>query len=184
MSTTTHSVQINCPTDSHINPTVQIYGTGVLSIGHNVRIDAFCIITVSEAGVEIGNNIHIGAGTYLFGGGAKIHLKDYACTSTRCMIFTSSDDFVAGYPVGPMVPAEYRSVYSAPVTLEEYAAIGCSTIIFPGVTMEWGSIAGTGCVVKDSVARGQVVVGNPQRILKARNLDKLKEIDERLHNRS
>jgi galactoside O-acetyltransferase len=42
-----------------ISSKASIYGADKISIGSNVRIDDFCIISTSDEGVEIGNNVHI-----------------------------------------------------------------------------------------------------------------------------
>ena len=52
-----------------ISNKVSIYGAEFISIGDNVRIDDFCILSGK---ITFGNNIHIGAGSVVIGGGAMI----------------------------------------------------------------------------------------------------------------
>ena len=51
------------------------YGTGNISMGDNVRIDDFCILSCY---IELGNNIHIAAFTALYGGENGIFIDDFA----------------------------------------------------------------------------------------------------------
>ena len=51
-----------------ISNKVSIYGAEFISIGDNVRIDDFCILSGK---ITFGNNIHIGAGSVVIGGGGQ-----------------------------------------------------------------------------------------------------------------
>ena len=51
-----------------------IYSPTKISIGSNVRIDDFCILS---GNITIGSNVHISAYTALFGGG-EIIIEDYS----------------------------------------------------------------------------------------------------------
>ena len=52
-----------------ISNKVSIYGAEFISIGDNVRIDDFCILSGK---ITFGNNIHIGAGSVVIGGGGAM----------------------------------------------------------------------------------------------------------------
>ena len=45
-----------------ISKMTSLYGTEKISIGNNVRIDDFCLLSGK---VTIGNNVHIAAGCYI-----------------------------------------------------------------------------------------------------------------------
>ena len=52
-----------------------IYQADKISIGSNVRIDDFCILSGE---IEIGNYVHIAAYTSLFAGDAGIRMEDFS----------------------------------------------------------------------------------------------------------
>lgn len=152
-----------------IHPTVQIFGEK-LKVGQNVRIDAFCVIS---GDVEIGDNVHISCGVYLYGSSGKITIGNYAGISAGCCVFTATDDFVEGYLTGPCVPDEYRKVHIGDVTIEEAVVIGAKSIVFPGVKLGRGCAVGALSLVKKSVTPYSIVVGPEQRIIGTRNDERM-----------
>ena len=62
-----------------------IYGCENISIGNNVRIDDFCILS---GHIEIGNYIHIAAFTALYGGKDGIFIEDFANLSSRISVYS------------------------------------------------------------------------------------------------
>ena len=63
-----------------------------ISIGNNVRIDDFCVLSAGSGGIEIGNYIHIAVYMSLIGAG-KITLCDFSGISSRVAIYSSNDDY-------------------------------------------------------------------------------------------
>jgi len=53
----------------------------------------------------------------------------------------------------------------APVVIENDVWIGCRAIILKGVTLGHGCVVAAGAVVTKSVEAGQIVAGNPARII-------------------
>ena len=66
-----------------------IYGAKDISIGNNVRIDDFCILS---GVINLGSNIHISAYCALYGA-YGINMEDYTGLSPRCTVFSATDDF-------------------------------------------------------------------------------------------
>ena len=62
-----------------------IYGAEKISIGNNVRIDDFCILSGQ---IKLGNYIHIAAYSALYGGEDGIVIKDFANISSRVSIYS------------------------------------------------------------------------------------------------
>jgi acetyltransferase-like isoleucine patch superfamily enzyme len=58
-----------------------------------------------------------------------------------------------------------------PIRIEDDVWIGAGVIILKGVTIESGAVVGAGSVVTKNVARNTIVVGNPARPLRSRELD-------------
>lgn len=49
-----------------ISDKVSFYNCANISIGNNVRIDDFCVLSAGEGGIVIGNNVHIAVYSSLF----------------------------------------------------------------------------------------------------------------------
>jgi acetyltransferase-like isoleucine patch superfamily enzyme len=66
----------------------------------------------------------------------------------------------------------------APIILHDDVFVGEAAIILPGVTVGAGSIVGAGAVVRQSVAAGSVVLGNPAKVVaKVEDVVRLWEAD-------
>lgn len=151
-----------------------------ISIGSNVRIDAFCILSAGEEGIEIGDFIHIGAGVSVHGGGGRIVLNDFASLSGRVSIYTASDDFHDGWLVGPTVPDEYRKLKKGDVILAKFAVVGCGSVLLPGVSLGEGCAVGALSVIRKSVHPGQIVCGNPAVNVGSRDRAQLLALEQQL----
>ena len=117
----------------------RIYGASNISIGSNVRIDDFVILSGK---IEIGNFVHIGAFSSITGGKAGVRIGDFCGMSSQSKIFATTDDFVNGYLVGPCVPMEMRNVIEKPVLLTKHCHIGSHSLVLPGSIFELGACLG------------------------------------------
>ena len=97
-----------------ISKKASIYGGANISLGNNVRIDDFCILS---GNIEIGNYVHISAYAALFAGEAGIKIDDYVAISSRCVVYAVSDDYSGEYMTNPMVPEKYTNVIKKKVLL-------------------------------------------------------------------
>jgi acetyltransferase-like isoleucine patch superfamily enzyme len=147
-----------------ISDKCSIYATDLV-IGDNVRIDDFCILSGK---ITLGNNIHIGAYSALYGKHGII-MQDFTGLSPRCTIFSASDDFSGNFLISPMTPDEYTHVTGGVVTLKQFVQIGAGTIIMPCVTIGTGSAVGAMSFVKHDVRRWEIVAGNPLKFIKYRH---------------
>ena len=68
-----------------ISKKASIYGTENITIGNNVRIDDFCILSAGLDGITLRNNIHIAAYASLIGQ-AHVAIDDFANISARVSI--------------------------------------------------------------------------------------------------
>ena len=135
-----------------------------VSIGHDVRIDAFCIISAGEDGVVMGNYIHLGAGSMIFGGGGKVEFEDFSCLSSRVSVFSVSDDYSGESLTNPMTPDDLKQLNKGPVTLKRHALVGCGSVIMPGVTVGMGAAVGALSFVNKDIPELSIGVGTPVRI--------------------
>ncbi|WP_421274769.1 acyltransferase [Aeromonas veronii] len=155
-----------------ISDKASIYGASRIRIGHNVRIDDFCVLSAGEGGIDIGNYIHIAVYSSLIGAG-KITLSDFCNISSKVAIYSSNDDYSGEYMTNPMVPAEYTNVTHADVTLAKHVIIGSGSVVLPGVTLHEGTAVGSlSMITKDCEAFG-VYIGVPAKKIKNRKRELL-----------
>lgn len=147
-----------------ISKKASIYGASSISIGSNVRIDDFCILSGS---ITLGSNIHISAYSALYGA-RGIFLEDYTGISPRCTLFSAMDDFGGEYLIGPIHPVELTNVTGGPIILKRFVQIGAGTIIFPNITIEKGSVIGACSLVNKSVTEWGIYAGIPAKYKKQR----------------
>ena len=162
-----------------ISRKASIYGAENITIGHDVRIDDFCILSGK---ITLGSYIHISAGTFLYAGSAGITIGDFSSISSRCAVYAITDDLSGEAMVGSMLPDEFRHVISGEVVLEDYVNIGTGCTILPGVrlregtalwamsmatksTKEWGIYFGIPC--KRVIDRSKKMLELREQFLKA-----------------
>ncbi len=155
-----------------ISDKTSFYNCSNISIGHNVRIDDFCVLSAGDGGIIIGNNIHIAVYSSLIGAG-KITLSDFSGLSSRVSIYSSNDNYSGATMTNPTIPSEYTGVTHADVYLGKHSGVGSGSIILPGVTLEEGAAVGAlSLVTKDCKAFG-IYLGVPARFIKKRKCDLL-----------
>lgn len=140
-----------------ISRKASLYGVGKMSIGNNVRIDDFCILS---GNITIGNNIHISAYVALYGA-EGIELEDYTGISARSTIYSAMDDFSGDYLIGPIHPEEITHVTGGKVTVKAYTQIGANVLVFPNLTIGEGCVIGACSMVRKSLAPWGVYYGLP-----------------------
>ena len=122
-----------------ISKLARLYDASNISIGDNVRIDDYVILSGK---IEIGSFVHIGAFSSITGGRVGVRIGDFCGMSSQSKIFATSDDFVNGYLVGPCVPMHFRNVIEKPVLLTKHCHIGSHSLVLPGSTFLLGSCLG------------------------------------------
>ncbi len=160
-----------------IAPTVKLYGhTDLLSVGPNTRIDDFTILSVGLEGLSIGKNVHISNSVFLSGYSGRIHIGNYCFVASRSCLLTATDDMSADCLVGPQVDLQYRKILSGPITLEDASGVATGSIIFPNVIIGFGAVVGALSICKKDVPEGYVIGGTNHRVLKIRNVEKIREL--------
>lgn len=150
-----------------ISDRASFYNTSKISLGNNVRIDDYCVLSAGLGGICIGNYIHIAVFSSLIGAG-KITLSDFCNISSRVSIYSSNDDYSGSAMTNPTLPSQYTGATHADVLLGKHVIIGCGSIILPGITLEEGVAVGAlSLVAKDCKAFG-IYAGNPARRVKER----------------
>ena len=147
-----------------------IYSPEKISIGDNVRIDDFCILS---GNTTLGSNIHIAAYCALYGV-FDIEMEDYTGLSPRCTVFSATDDFSGDYLISPMVDKSKTNVTGGKILIKKYSQIGANTVILPDVTIETGVAVGTMSLVNKSLKEWGIYIGIPVKRIKDRKKGLLK----------
>lgn len=168
--------------DCVIHQTVQFFNPQAISIGDNVRIDCFSLISAGPKGVEIGSHVHIGAGCYFFGGGGRLVLEDFSGASPRVSLFTASDDFIEGYLRGPRVPDKYRKVRQGDVVLRFNAGVAAGSILLPGVSVGVNACVGAMTVVSRNIPDNGLFAGSPPKLVICRDGDLCSRLSQEFLN--
>lgn len=147
----------------------RIYSPHLLSIGNNVRIDDFCILS---GNIEIGSRVHISAFCALYGA-LGIKISDDSGVSAKSIIYSAIDDFSGEYLIGPMQERKKTNVTGGLVLLERYVQIGAGCIIFPNLTIREGSVVGAMSLVKKSTESWSINAGIPSKKIKLRSKNML-----------
>lgn len=147
-----------------ISDKASIYSPHLISIGSNVRIDDFCILSGE---ITLGNYIHIAAYCALYGK-YGIVMDDYTGLSPRCTLFSASDDFGGDYLISPMVPEAYTNVTGGLIHIKKFSQIGANTVILPNVTIAEGVAVGAMSLVKNDLKEWMIYAGIPANKIKQR----------------
>lgn len=148
---------------------VSIYSPEKISIGNNVRIDDFCILS---GDITIGNYIHIAAYCGFFGG-AGIEIKDFSTTSSRVAIYSISDDYSGLSLTNPMIDEKYKNLKKGKVILKKHTIVGTGSTILPGVILGEGTAVGAHSLINKSTDDWGMYVGSPAKRIKERKKDLL-----------
>jgi len=173
-----------CGVNVLISKKASIYNPSKISIGSNVRIDDFCVLSAGEGGIEIGDYIHIAVFCSLIGAG-KIVLGDFANLSSRVSIYSSNDDYSGEHMTNPMVPSQFTGVTHADVLIGKHSIIGSGSVVLPGIILEEGVTVGALSLVNKHCQAFGIYVGVPARRIGERKPGLLDlEIQLRQHDAS
>jgi galactoside O-acetyltransferase len=152
-----------------ISNKASIYGASNISIGDNVRIDDYCILS---GVIELKSYIHISAFCALYGKQA-IYIDSFSGTSPRTTIFSAIDDFSGEFLINPMIPMQLTKVKGGPVIINKYVQIGANTIIMPNLTIGEGTVTGAFSFVNKNLDNWGIYAGIPAIKIKERKKDLL-----------
>ncbi len=156
---------------------IRVFGAGKITIGDNVRIDAFCILATGDNGyINIGSHIHIASDVALYGGGG-IRLDDFCTISSKCTLYSVSDDYSGDYLIGPQISEEYLKVEKKPIILEKYSAIGAHSLVLPGTILREGSVLGAMSLATRELQEWKIYAGIPAKFIKERKQELIEKAD-------
>lgn len=155
-----------------ISKKASFYRCDKISIGSNVRIDDFCVLSAGDGGIFIQDFIHIAVYSSLIGKEC-ITISNFANISSKVSIYSSNDDYSGLFMSNPMVPTKFTNVKNGRVLIGEHAIIGCGAVILPDVKINKGAVVGALSVVKQDCDEFAIYAGVPARFIKARSRDLL-----------
>lgn len=159
-----------------ISRKASLYGVKQISVGSNVRVDDFCILS---GNIKLENYIHIAAHTLLYGGEAGIYIDSYSTISSNGAVYAISDDYSGEYMTNPMIPVQYTNVHNESVRIGKYCIVGTGSTILPGVEIEEGVAIGAMSLVKRSLDKWTIYAGVPCKKIRKRS-KKLIEYEKKI----
>ncbi|MBQ9513436.1 MAG: acyltransferase [Clostridia bacterium] len=153
-----------------ISRKASFYSPSEISLGNDVRIDDFCILSGK---VSLGNNIHIAAYSAIYGGKEGVFISNYANVSSRVCIYAVSDDFSGETMTNPTIPDKYKKLINGKVIIKQHVIIGSGCTVLPDTVLEEGSAFGCMSLIKTSSSPWTIYAGIPCRKIKDRKKDLL-----------
>jgi acetyltransferase-like isoleucine patch superfamily enzyme len=154
----------------------RFYGVENISVGDNVRIDDFCILS---GNISIGSYVHIASFVALYGQ-CNITIEDFAGISARTCIYTANDNYFGESLTGPTIPIKYRKLETGMVLIKKHAIIGNGCIILPNSTISTGSAIGALSLVKGIIDEWGIYSGIPAVFRKPRRSDIIPKLENDL----
>ena len=140
---------------------VVLYSPGSLTLGDNVRIDDFSIVSGK---VTMGSYIHVSQFCGIYGGNDGIVMEDFSGLSAKCSVYAVSDDYTGLSMTNPMVPAKYKpTAISKAVHIGKHAIVGCNSVVLPGVDIPEGAAVGSLSLVTRSLEPWSISTGIPAK---------------------
>ena len=149
-----------------ISRKASFYGAENISLGDNVRIDDFCLLS---GRITLGSYVHIAAGVMLFAGSAGITFEDFTTISSRGAVYAMTDDYSGAHMTNPTIPAKYSGVTGTPVRICRHCIIGTGCTVLPGVTLAEGCAVGAMTLIDRSTEPWGIYVGIPAARVKERS---------------
>lgn len=149
-----------------ISRKASLYSPEEMEIGDNVRIDDFCILSGK---IVLGNYIHIAAFSALFGSDVGIFMDDFSGVSSRCSVYSVSDDYSGMAMTNPMIPNEFRNVNKSEIFIRKHALVGATSILLPGADTGVGSSFGSFSLLTKKYNDWGVYCGIPVKRIKDRD---------------
>ncbi len=167
--------------DTKISRKASFYGAKNISIGDNVRIDDFCVLSSQYGKINIGNYVHLAVFVSVQGNG-EINIGDFVGIGARVTILSSSDDFSGESLANSCVPDKFKGVKNADVNINKHCIIGAGTVILPGITMGEGAAVGALSLVNKNCESFFIYYGNPIKKLMPRSQNLLQVEKEFLNS--
>lgn len=160
--------------DVFINEDVYIKNSAKAVIGDHVAIDKGFYCTTQ---LTIGNYVHISPYVTCIGGDSgAFTAQGFNNIMAGARIICGSDRFDESGLFGAMIPKHLKGKQIInPVVMEEFSNIGTNAVIMPGSILRKGVLVTVGSVLIGDTAEWGVYKGNPAKLVKIINPDKILE---------
>jgi acetyltransferase-like isoleucine patch superfamily enzyme len=152
----------NVGADVLLSDKASYYNCKNISLGNNIRIDDFSVLSAGIGGINIGDYVHIAIYSSLIGAG-NIELGDFCNISSRVSIYSSSDDFSGAAMTNPMVPEKFTNVINSNVKIGPHVIIGSGSVILPGSILEIGVAVGALSLINQQCIAFGIYAGSPAK---------------------
>tara|TARA_B100000401_G_C52707860_1_gene672391 strand:- start:460 stop:996 length:537 start_codon:yes stop_codon:yes gene_type:complete len=143
-----------------ISKSCLIIGIKNITLGHNIRIDAFTSIIADRGYLKLGNNIHIGGHGHLLCSGGII-IEDNCTFSQGVRIYSQTDDYSGKKPTGLFVKNKNSNYIKGKIIIGSKSIVGSGSIILPNVTLSKNSSIGSLSLVNKSILTPGTYSGIP-----------------------
>lgn len=110
-----------------------------------------------------GEGSRLSIGNESFVGRAEIHLLD-TVTIGDCVVINDGVKLLTG---SHDLMCPHFSHLTRPIVVHDYAWVASESIVLPGVTIGRGAVVAAGSVVTRNVDAGDIVAGNPAKVIKS-----------------
>lgn len=145
--------------DVKLSRKASIYSPEKITIGDNVRIDDFCILS---GNITLGSNIHISAYVALYGA-MGIVMEDYSGISPKSVVYSAMDDFSGDFLIGPIHPEGTTNVTGGEVRICRFVQVGSNTVVFPRLKIGEGAVIGACSLVNHDIDEWSIYFGIPAK---------------------
>jgi acetyltransferase-like isoleucine patch superfamily enzyme len=147
--------------------------------GSHIAIDKGFYCTTK---LNIGNYVHIGPYVTIIGGkNAEFTAHGFNNIMAGARIICGSDRFDDSGLFGAMIPQEFKGKQIIqPVIMEQFSNIGTNAIIMPGSILRRGVLICAGSLLIGDTEEWGVYKGNPAKLVKKINSQKILENYEKL----
>ncbi len=151
-----------------ISKNAQFYLADKISLGNNVRVDDFCILSGQ---IILHDNVHISAYASLFSSSESlIEMCDFSSISTKSSIIAQSDTFDGTYMTNPTVLEKCRKVLQSKIMIEKFALIGAHSCVLRASIAEGTAIGAMSLVIKETEP-WSIYAGSPAQKIAERKKD-------------
>ena len=150
-----------------ISSDARIYGEKNISIGSNVRIDDFAILSAVNGYINIGSYVFIARNSHL-SGFLGIEMHDFSSMAANTIIYSASDDYSGDYLTAQAIPQKYTAHIGGPVIIGKHVIIGSSSTIIGPCNIGEGCSIGAMTLVQKELPPWGIYVGVPCKRLKER----------------
>lgn len=150
-----------------ISSDARIYGQENISIGNNVRIDDFTILSAVNGYINIQNYVFIARNCHL-SGFLGIEMHDFSSMAANTVIYSASDDYGGDYLTAQAIPQKYTAHIGGLVIIGKHVIIGSGTVVIGPANIGEGCSIGSMTFVQNELLPWGVYVGIPCKRLKER----------------